>query len=697
MLDGDHPATRAGVRELQATLGSSSKPLVLWLGAGTSAWAGLPTWQKLAEIAVSEFKRYEPSADSAKLRTLSHPPALFGYLRDLNPQRFNSLLTKALTTPATSSVFHRFGRLLKELSPLQIVTTNFDDVLQSALPSDLITIQRSDLEAAVRQLSGSGQFLLKLHGTIGAIESCVVTENDYRTLVADHSYLHFLDSLFTQSHVLFLGTSLSDEYVIKALAEAQDLRRLFGDGPHFLIGSTSASLPTSVRQLQISQRPFSDYRATLHVLDLVKEASKPTRRTARNDSATSATQSAYFVSDFLPLGTITTSNTLLTSDDGKQNHEVILGMGFVDEEVPGLRYTAVEDLVVGLLCFDLVFAPLGAISKLHTILGSDRFWRLIDSEAVRFLWMTHDHAVVYPPDTSIGELTHIRLVTEQKQDLTLGDALRRQLHPNPGHEDIFPRLVSKLEKCCHEVPEQDFSAAAQVAGGSILSGKLRGLLGFSDAFQVSRIPRWNVFGLLRLAHVALAGVICHRFGLRAAKLQFGTEVLASATYGLIAERDTASEVASYVVTGRFSGHFADEFEKNPDLLNYLLLYRESPEAIALRKEVGDMLAGDAGAEFVAALNAGLKRFVSTGTLEKARHKFSMIMPRVVLANQKGALASLVQDESRGDAWMKAWRRRSSLALRKVLASRGLTGADKCPCDSGELIRDCCGLALDVNI
>ena len=702
MLDGDDSATRASVRELQDVAARSSKPLVIWAGAGTSAWAGLPTWPQLAQAATKQFVRVEPTINVAlinKLTAAQDLPALFGHLREVNDQRLNAFIVDALASPAPSPVFQRFSSLLTELKPLKVVSTNFDESLR--LPTDVRILQRSDIEGAIQSLQGDVEFLLKLHGTLGSISTCVITTRDYEALVRDPSYISFVEQLFLQSHVLFIGTSLSDDYVVGLLHKTLNLNQLFGNGPHFFVGTPKVSLPKSVKQLRISQTPFSDYRSSLHALELVKEtrAAKHVPPSENGvESHIAPDTSAYFISDFIPLGTVQTSQTLtVTSQDGATEAQLIVGMGFTDEEAPGLRYTALQDLIVGLICFDLVVTPVGSIGRLHELLGSDRFWMLVDADAIRFLWFPHDHVVLFPeiPAPSGGGLGQIRHMTDLEQELTLRDELKRQLHAGPGHEHLYERLISRLEECSHIVPEAAMTAARTVVSGAILSERLRRLLGFSDGFRLSNIPRWNVYGVLRLTHVALTGVICHRLNLNAAKLQFGTDVLASSTFGLVTEKETAAEVASYVVTGTFHGNIQAIFERDPSLLKFLLLYRESPEALMLRQEIKAMLATNSGTEFIAALNAGLRRFVSSMTVEHARRRFCLMAPETISPHQAKSVVHLWQDESRGTAWMTAWRARSRKILADVIAEQKLSKDSSCPCGSGEPIKDCCGFALRI--
>ena len=42
---------------LRSTIGSRGRPLVVWLGAGASAWAGYPLWRDLAEQMHGRFAR----------------------------------------------------------------------------------------------------------------------------------------------------------------------------------------------------------------------------------------------------------------------------------------------------------------------------------------------------------------------------------------------------------------------------------------------------------------------------------------------------------------------------------------------------------------------------------------------------------------------------------------------------------------
>jgi hypothetical protein len=701
MLDGDDPATRTAVRELEDTLSKSRKPLVFWLGAGTSAWAGLPTWNELASRALNAFKAYEAGLDQTAQEFFARGnyPGLFQVLRDRNAQRLNALLVESLSLPSSSPVFERFIAKLRTRRPLKVVTTNFDDALQAALASPLV-IHRTDIEGAVSALLDDREFVLKIHGTLGSINTCIVTEKDYLELVGDSGYLQFVQQLFAQTHVVFLGTSLSDEYVLERLQATSDLKQLFGDGPHFLVGQSRAALPKSIRQLRISKAEFSDYRSSIRVLDLIQDAVQDLPPVDTSEPSITPEpvdqRSAYFIADFLPAGTWNTSQTIQASSADGEKKQVTIGMGFVNEETPGLRSTSFHDLVVGLICFDIVVTPLSSIGRLHLMLGAENFARLIDAEAIRFLWLTDEPAVTFKDEGEAGgRLDLIRLMGGEAKDLLLPEALRRQLNPSPGREEAFERFLQKIELLCDSVSHDDVKVARSIVNDATLSKQLRRSLGFSDAIQITNIPKWNVFPMLRLAHVTLTGVICNRFRINGAKLLFGTEVLANATYGLIAEKETASEVASYVVAGKLSADVGHSFEADPSLFKYLLMFRESPEAQSLRREIKEILATESGSEFIAALNGGLKRLASSLALERARHAFSLLSPRVVAMDQKASVVHLWQDPMRGAQWMTLWRKRSAAQFLRELTRLGRAPTDQCPCHSGEVVKHCCGAALSM--
>ena len=95
MFDAENTGTFAAINELCSLSAESKKPIVIWVGAGASAWCGLPLWSQLAEHFHKEYGRYESTYDRKsgnEFLSQSLFPEFFSYCKRINAARFNNLL-----------------------------------------------------------------------------------------------------------------------------------------------------------------------------------------------------------------------------------------------------------------------------------------------------------------------------------------------------------------------------------------------------------------------------------------------------------------------------------------------------------------------------------------------------------------------------------------------------------------------------
>jgi len=237
-------------------------------------------------------------------------------------------------------------------------------------------------------------FIAKLHGSRSAIESTVFTHEDYERLKADSTYINTLRLILELGTVVFLGYSISDQYVIDLLSDNARNMRLFGTGPHFVVSSDFKGSIT-LRQIGYSLKRFADHRSALSVLALIQQVeARKAELSARisihpEESIKTATplgtKTAYFISDVMPPGTWNSSVTAhCESKDGRKT-EMTMGLGFTNDELPFQVSTAHHDVVVGLICFDFLYFSLAAVGRVHTLLGSEVFWQAVKADIIRFV------------------------------------------------------------------------------------------------------------------------------------------------------------------------------------------------------------------------------------------------------------------------------------------------------------------------
>ena len=269
----DDQETGKALNALGSAIRGRSRPLVVWLGAGASAWAGYPLWSELAGRMHSRFARevrtYDTNSGSALLGAEEYPK-LFHEMRTSDSALYFSCLVGEFAYRQPTPVYARLLHELQQVEPTGIVTTNVDESLERHLLGRE-TIQRSDVERMAHLLAEGRAFTCKLHGSISAVETMVFAEQDYEDLRTDVSFLSALHSLFEGSMVLFLGYGLRDRHVISALQQGSATHPLFGTGPHFIVAPQGMSdVPPHVRRISYVVDP-EDHRNALLTLEAVAD------------------------------------------------------------------------------------------------------------------------------------------------------------------------------------------------------------------------------------------------------------------------------------------------------------------------------------------------------------------------------------------------------------------------------------------
>jgi len=194
--------------------------LVLFIGAGVSAGAGVPTWKKLLRETALLLGRDSGEIDQIVRRDLRDAASL---LEALGPKDgavdLRSAVAEVIDRTKHYSVAHG---LLASLPSCEAVTTNFDTLFERAARS-------CDRPLAVlpsHPLTSNGRWLLKLHGTVDAPRRMVLTRPDYLEMPRQYGALMGLvQAMLLMRHMLFVGYSLSDEDLHELLYEVRMARR----------------------------------------------------------------------------------------------------------------------------------------------------------------------------------------------------------------------------------------------------------------------------------------------------------------------------------------------------------------------------------------------------------------------------------------------------------------------------------------
>jgi hypothetical protein len=699
MLDGNEKQNFHTLMRLRDVMLERAKPLVFWVGAGASRWCNYPGWNDLAERFHATFARSEAKyrkAESAASLAASDFPAVFSFCKNANETLYNTNLVAAFPPVVKpTDVYDNFLRHLSAFDPLHIVTTNVDEALEQRLPNCSI-VQRSDFERCPSMLQAKKSFICKLHGSISAVKGTVFTAEEYENLTADSSYLSLLKDLFAQATVVFVGYGLKDEYVLRTLSGLSKKFEIFGTGPHFFVTAAAPpDLPDSILPIKYFVGMHEDHRSAVMAIDIIQasQAGQLSPLPGAIAAAHAEVLSGFYISDFTPAGTWTSSQEVGFNVADGRPVTMVVGHGFINSELKNFHSHSPRDFVVGLLCFDRVYLPLHSAAALHDYLGSDSFWQLVNEDVLRFVHIIAQPGYLYEKDSMVSaDIGVMGLSGKENRFQDIGESLRRSFKPAPGKENIFDGLLALLESKVIKF-DSEKAEVARLVRGALLHPRLRRLLGFSDGILPSAIPRWLVFSALRAAHTVNTAVLCQEIKVAAANVWFGSETLVGATFGLASVRDWAHEAATYVIANQADIDL--EAVIDPSVLRTILRFRETSEGRNLRVEVLEQLQTNAGSEFTASVNAGLKRNLPLSSLEKPKRVFATLLASEPTHSSLTRAVSI--NPMYADSATALWRKRSLGELRAICDARKIGPYDSCPCLSGEKLKFCCVQALSIDI
>ncbi len=195
-----------------------SGQLVLFIGSGVSAGAGLPTWQELLEkLAVQAHVNSEILKGFLKKDLRDQATIL-----ERRWQRESGIsLREALAEQLHADRYALAHGLLVSLSAKEAVTTNFDSLFEEAsrgAGKELAVLPANPQET-------DGRWLLKLHGTVDEPATIVFTRSDFLEMPRQHrALMGLVQGLLMMRHLLFVGYSLTDEDFHELIHELRTAR-----------------------------------------------------------------------------------------------------------------------------------------------------------------------------------------------------------------------------------------------------------------------------------------------------------------------------------------------------------------------------------------------------------------------------------------------------------------------------------------
>jgi hypothetical protein len=201
--------------------------LVLFIGAGVSSGAGLPTWQGLLDGLADDA-----TFDDSEKAALKNLPAVdqARLIRDrlertVDPVVGANPLADSICTRVSSNRYSLSHSLLSNLSVSEVVTTNYDTLFEQASRDAGHPVAVLPYEPVVNQ----PRWLLKMHGCVTRPDDIVLTREDYLRYAERRGALAaIVQALLITRHMLFVGFSLNDDNFQRIVDE---VRKVIRGGP----------------------------------------------------------------------------------------------------------------------------------------------------------------------------------------------------------------------------------------------------------------------------------------------------------------------------------------------------------------------------------------------------------------------------------------------------------------------------------
>ncbi|WDE07430.1 SIR2 family protein [Thalassomonas viridans] len=203
---------------LQGQEDSSMQPL-LWVGAGLSAAAGYPATEALiSQLGLKSLKPLPPFTPTDDAYPLDSPQRSFtrwiqDFVKENNYNQLNKILSQIfLEQQKAPTAMHK---QLMQLPWHAVLTTNYDELLESAFKQSARPFTPIALEQNLALAHAERISLLKIHGSILDIEKWIFDENTYLDYAQKYPLLDGkLKTLLISQPIVFIGCSMSDPRII---------------------------------------------------------------------------------------------------------------------------------------------------------------------------------------------------------------------------------------------------------------------------------------------------------------------------------------------------------------------------------------------------------------------------------------------------------------------------------------------------
>lgn len=258
----------------------------IFVGAGLSIAAGLPSWRMLIEELIG-LARKKANLSSRRIQNLnkllskeSKYLLLAEELREVLPNEINKYIIERFDDPKIKPT--KTHLKLMRLPYRFLITTNYDSLLEQAyvtVKKEAYTSFTYEDPASINYaIHTEKEFILKAHGEAKkAPQNIILTEKDYRKILyRERGYQSILEVIFSTFNVMFLGVSFNDPEINLLLGYIHNI--FHGGAPeHYALMNsediTEVELDRWRKDFKINVIPYSPKNNHIEVdnfLDILK-------------------------------------------------------------------------------------------------------------------------------------------------------------------------------------------------------------------------------------------------------------------------------------------------------------------------------------------------------------------------------------------------------------------------------------------
>lgn len=228
----------------------------IYVGAGLSMGAGLPSWSQLLNELIDILERKGIAANRIEeMRGLSSQPSKYLLLaeeiRDLIQSDLERLIRDRFEDKTKQPT--ETHDILVRMKSKFLITTNYDTLIEKALVRNFqnyfpTVYTYKDASSINYSLWNNDHFVLKAHGDAKTPKEIVLTEKDYRNIIYNQSgYQSILHAIFSTNSILFVGISLNDPELLLLLGYIHNI--FHGGSPtHYALMSKSIVTETEIER-----------------------------------------------------------------------------------------------------------------------------------------------------------------------------------------------------------------------------------------------------------------------------------------------------------------------------------------------------------------------------------------------------------------------------------------------------------------